>query len=161
MLHVDPQRRVNINHVLAHPWILQRNNLSMSRLQYANDPLFIKGAVAATYKAINCVINPAPLEPVNCSRLAQRRGFRPKSSTDTAYNRSSRFCHGYQIKSLKKQHITSCHFLFLRNKNDTDLAFFCLYFYEHFHTYNDQKLKQGQLYEKYIRDTHNFNIFLK
>lgn len=42
-----------------------------------------KGAVAATYKAINGTQNLPALEPVGASGLAQRRGMlRPKSSTE-------------------------------------------------------------------------------
>lgn len=44
---------------------------------------WLKGAMAATYKAINGAQTLPALEPVGASGLAQRRGVtRPKSSTE-------------------------------------------------------------------------------
>ncbi|KAL3881087.1 hypothetical protein ACJMK2_027718 [Sinanodonta woodiana] len=80
MLHVDPHSRLSATQVLNHPWVAQRENLPLLRLAY-NDTQLVKGAVSATFKALNSQPN-ALLEPVGASFLAQRRGKnRPKSST--------------------------------------------------------------------------------
>lgn len=42
MLHVDPQRRFTATQVLNHPWICQRGNLPISRLEYHTDALSVK-----------------------------------------------------------------------------------------------------------------------
>ncbi|XP_041351398.1 ribosomal protein S6 kinase 2 alpha-like [Gigantopelta aegis] len=80
MLHVDPHNRLTAAQVLNNPWIAQRDNLPHLRL-HLQDAQTVKGAMAATFKALNNAPKPV-LEPVGASRLAQRRGKnRPKSST--------------------------------------------------------------------------------
>lgn len=81
MLHVDPHKRLTASDVLNHPWIAQRDNLPHMRLTLQN-PAEVKGAVVATFKALNSQPKMPALEPVGASFLAQRRGKnRPKSST--------------------------------------------------------------------------------
>ncbi|XP_064628908.1 ribosomal protein S6 kinase alpha-3-like [Lineus longissimus] len=83
MLHIDPASRLSVSQVLAHPWIVNREQLPQLRLtlQDANLQL-VKGAMMATFKALNSSPKPV-LEPVGASFLAQRRGKnRPKSSTE-------------------------------------------------------------------------------
>ncbi|CAG5120317.1 unnamed protein product [Candidula unifasciata] len=83
MLHIDPHNRLTATQVLNHPWIAQRDSLPHLRLTL-QDAQLVKGAVAATFKALNDQnLKQATLEPVGASRLAQRRGKpRPKSSTE-------------------------------------------------------------------------------
>ncbi|XP_046353959.1 ribosomal protein S6 kinase alpha-1-like [Haliotis cracherodii] len=79
MLHIDPHRRLTATQVLNNPWIAQRDSLPNFRLTIQDAQL--KGAVAATFKALSNAPKPV-LEPVGASRLAQRRGKnKPKSST--------------------------------------------------------------------------------
>ncbi|KAL5009638.1 hypothetical protein ScPMuIL_011943 [Solemya velum] len=80
MLHIDPHRRLNATQVLNHSWIAQRESLPHLRLTL-QDAQLVKGAMNATFKALNANTKPL-LEPVGASMLAQRRGKnRPKSST--------------------------------------------------------------------------------
>ncbi|KAK3097834.1 hypothetical protein FSP39_013613 [Pinctada imbricata] len=80
MLHVDPNSRLSATQVLNHPWIAQREALPHLRLTL-QDAQLVKGAMTATFKALNNSPKPT-LEPVGASGLAQRRGKnRPKSST--------------------------------------------------------------------------------
>ncbi|GAB6032833.1 Ribosomal protein S6 kinase alpha-3 [Chamberlinius hualienensis] len=80
MLHVDPHQRLTATQVLHHPWIAQRDSLPSHRL-ILQDPLTVKGAVAATYRAINNYPSPPNLEPVVASELARRRTkSRPQST---------------------------------------------------------------------------------
>lgn len=81
MLHVDPHKRLTAGDVLKHPWVAMRDNLPHMRLTL-QDPQAVKGAMAATFKALNSQPRVKALEPVGASFLAQRRGKnRPKSST--------------------------------------------------------------------------------
>lgn len=81
MLHVDPHMRISLQQVLNHRWIANRDELPRLQLSL-QDPHQVKGAVTATFKALNQNAI-AALEPVGASRLAQRRGKnRPKSSTE-------------------------------------------------------------------------------
>ncbi|XP_061176559.1 ribosomal protein S6 kinase 2 alpha-like [Saccostrea echinata] len=80
MLHVDPGSRLSATQVLNHPWVAQREALPQFRLTL-QDAQLVKGAMTATFKALNNTPKPT-LEPVGASVLAQRRGKnRPKSST--------------------------------------------------------------------------------
>lgn len=82
MLHVDPRQRLSSSQVLLHPWLMNRASLPTHRLTH-QDPHLVKGAMAATYRAINSFPKPPNLEPVGASELARRRGkCRPKSSTE-------------------------------------------------------------------------------
>ncbi|XP_060572640.1 ribosomal protein S6 kinase alpha-1-like isoform X2 [Ruditapes philippinarum] len=81
MLHVDPHKRLAAGDVLKHPWVAMRDNLPHMRLTL-QDASAVKGAMAATFKALNTQPKVPSLEPVGASFLAQRRGkARPKSST--------------------------------------------------------------------------------
>lgn len=80
MLHVDPGQRLSLTQVMSHPWISKREHLPQHKLTI-QDAHLVKGAMLATFKAINNSPKPV-LEPVGSSFLAQRRGKnRPKSST--------------------------------------------------------------------------------
>ncbi|CAE1142002.1 RPS6KA [Acanthosepion pharaonis] len=101
MLHVDPHRRLTAAEVLNSKWIRERGLLPLNvklTLQDANLvkttdstnkensmryqlDCILKGAMVATYKALNAQPK-TTLEPVGASSLAQRRGKnRPKTST--------------------------------------------------------------------------------
>lgn len=81
MLHIDPHQRLTTDQVLLHSWIANRNGLSSQHL-ILQDPALVKGAVAATYRAINNYPQPPNLEPVVASELARRRTkSRPQSTT--------------------------------------------------------------------------------
>jgi len=81
MLHIDPHQRMTLQQILNHPWISNRDNLSQVPLTL-QDVHLVKGAMKATFKALNSSPKPM-LEPVGASFLAQRRGKnRPKSSTE-------------------------------------------------------------------------------
>ncbi|XP_037376604.1 ribosomal protein S6 kinase alpha-2 isoform X2 [Talpa occidentalis] len=80
MLHVDPQQRLTAVQVLKHPWIVNREYLSQSQLSRP-DVHLVKGAVAATYFALNRSPQAPRLEPVLSSSLAQRRSMRRLTST--------------------------------------------------------------------------------
>ncbi|XP_063235019.1 ribosomal protein S6 kinase 2 beta isoform X3 [Bacillus rossius redtenbacheri] len=82
MLHVDPGQRPTASQVLQHDWIQHRGSLPHRRLQL-QEPSVIKGAVAATYRAISQSPRAPHLGPVVMSELARRRRkSRPKSSTE-------------------------------------------------------------------------------
>ncbi|KAL1770400.1 ribosomal protein S6 kinase alpha-2 [Sigmodon hispidus] len=80
MLHVDPQQRLTAVQVLKHPWIVNREYLSQSQLS-RQDVHLVKGAMAATYFALNRTPQAPRLEPVLSSNLAQRRGMKRLTST--------------------------------------------------------------------------------
>ncbi|XP_069929387.1 ribosomal protein S6 kinase alpha-2 isoform X3 [Oryctolagus cuniculus] len=80
MLHVDPQQRLTAVQVLKHPWIVNREYLSQSQLS-RQDVHLVKGAMAATYSALNRAPLAPRLEPVLSSSLAQRRGMKRLTST--------------------------------------------------------------------------------
>ncbi|XP_042545633.1 ribosomal protein S6 kinase alpha-2 isoform X1 [Dipodomys spectabilis] len=80
MLHVDPQQRLTTLQVLKHPWIVNRELLSQSQLS-RQDVHLVKGAMAATYFALNRTPQAPRLEPVLSSGLAQRRGMKRLTST--------------------------------------------------------------------------------
>ncbi|KAL1131536.1 hypothetical protein AAG570_011153, partial [Ranatra chinensis] len=83
MLHVDPHRRPTAQHVLAHPWLAHRHKLPTHRLQQIQEPSVVKGAMAATYRAVSQSPRAPNLGPVVMSELARRRRkSRPKSSTE-------------------------------------------------------------------------------
>ncbi|GCC26816.1 ribosomal protein S6 kinase alpha-1 isoform X3 [Chiloscyllium punctatum] len=80
MLHVDPHRRLTAKQVLKHQWIVNRDQLPQSQLA-RQDVHLIKGAMAATFSALNSS-PPAPkLESVKASTLAQRRELKKLPST--------------------------------------------------------------------------------
>uniref|UniRef100_A0A1B6CU71 Ribosomal protein S6 kinase n=1 Tax=Clastoptera arizonana TaxID=38151 RepID=A0A1B6CU71_9HEMI len=82
MLHVDPHRRPTTSQVLQHPWITLRNQLPTHRL-ILPEASVIKGAMAATYRAMSQSPRAPNLGPVVMSELARRRRkSRPKSSTE-------------------------------------------------------------------------------
>ncbi|KAF6115924.1 ribosomal protein S6 kinase A2 [Phyllostomus discolor] len=81
MLHVDPQQRLTAVQVLKHPWIVNREHLSQSQLSSRQDVHLVKGAMAATYFALNRTPQAPRLEPVLSSGLAQRRGMKRLTST--------------------------------------------------------------------------------
>ncbi|KAM6186479.1 ribosomal protein S6 kinase alpha-2 isoform 1-T1 [Rhynchocyon petersi] len=80
MLHVDPQQRLTAVQVLKHPWIVNREYLPQSQLS-RQDVHLVKGAMAATYLALNRTPQAPRLEPVLSSSLAQRRGMKRLTST--------------------------------------------------------------------------------
>ncbi|XP_045150444.1 ribosomal protein S6 kinase alpha-2 isoform X2 [Echinops telfairi] len=80
MLHVDPRQRLTAVQVLKHPWIVNRECLSQSQLS-RQDVHLVKGAMAATYLALNRTPQAPRLEPVLASNLAQRRGMKRLTST--------------------------------------------------------------------------------
>ncbi|XP_057178271.1 ribosomal protein S6 kinase alpha-3 isoform X2 [Triplophysa rosa] len=80
MLHVDPHQRLTAAQVLRHPWIVHKELLPKYQLNRQDAPHLVKGAMAATYSALNRNIPPV-LEPVGCSILAQRRGVKKLTST--------------------------------------------------------------------------------
>ncbi|XP_028638457.1 ribosomal protein S6 kinase alpha-2 [Grammomys surdaster] len=80
MLHVDPQQRLTAVQVLKHPWIVNREYLSQNQLS-RQDVHLVKGAMAATYFALNRTPQAPRLEPVLSSSLAQRRGMKRLTST--------------------------------------------------------------------------------
>uniref|UniRef100_A0A674ATM0 non-specific serine/threonine protein kinase n=1 Tax=Salmo trutta TaxID=8032 RepID=A0A674ATM0_SALTR len=80
MLHVDPHQRLTAGQVLRHPWVTQRDQLPKFTLTRQDAPHLVKGAMAATYSALNRNVPPV-LDPVGCSTLAQRRGVKKLTST--------------------------------------------------------------------------------
>ncbi|XP_027021501.1 ribosomal protein S6 kinase alpha-2 isoform X1 [Tachysurus fulvidraco] len=80
MLHVDPHQRLTAPLVLRHPWIVNQEQLSLSQLT-RQDVHMVKGAMAATYSALNRTPQAPKLEPVLASCLAQRRGMKRVTST--------------------------------------------------------------------------------
>ncbi|XP_029979076.1 ribosomal protein S6 kinase alpha-3 isoform X1 [Sphaeramia orbicularis] len=80
MLHVDPHQRLTAGQVLRHPWVTHRDQLPKYTLNRQDAPHLVKGAMAATYSALNRNVPPV-LEPVGCSTLAQRRGIKKITST--------------------------------------------------------------------------------
>ncbi|KAG8189657.1 hypothetical protein JTE90_018505 [Oedothorax gibbosus] len=83
MLHVDPKQRYRASDVLNHAWIQSKEQLPNCQLVLHEEPSIVKGAVAATFRAINTIPNSPTLQPVEASKLARRRQrSRPKSSTD-------------------------------------------------------------------------------
>ncbi|XP_074846357.1 ribosomal protein S6 kinase alpha-2 isoform X1 [Carettochelys insculpta] len=80
MLHVDPHQRLTAIQVLRHPWIVNREYLSQNQLS-RQDVHLVKGAMAATYFALNRTPQAPRLEPVLSSNLAQRRGMKRLTST--------------------------------------------------------------------------------
>ncbi|KAM9240478.1 ribosomal protein S6 kinase alpha-2 isoform 2-T2 [Leptosomus discolor] len=80
MLHVDPHQRLTAVQVLRHPWIVNREYLSQNQLS-RQDVQLVKGAMAATYFALNRAPQAPRLEPVLSSNLAQRRGMKRLTST--------------------------------------------------------------------------------
>ncbi|XP_066953718.1 ribosomal protein S6 kinase alpha-2 isoform X2 [Macrobrachium rosenbergii] len=82
MLHVDPGQRLTAGQVASHPWLIHREALPNLRL-LLQDASLVKGAISATYRAINHTPRAPNLGPVASSALARRRGkSRPKSSTE-------------------------------------------------------------------------------
>ncbi|CAL8313184.1 unnamed protein product [Merluccius merluccius] len=80
MLHVDPHQRLTAGQVLRQPWVVHREQLPRYTLNRQDAPHLVKGAMAATYSALNRNVSPV-LEPVGCSTLAQRRGLKKLTST--------------------------------------------------------------------------------
>ncbi|NXV17709.1 KS6A3 kinase, partial [Cepphus grylle] len=80
MLHVDPHQRLTAAQVLSHPWIVHCDQLPQYQLNRQDAPHLVKGAMAATYSALNRNQSPI-LEPVGRSTLAQRRGIKKITST--------------------------------------------------------------------------------
>ncbi|XP_060090035.1 ribosomal protein S6 kinase alpha-3 isoform X1 [Heteronotia binoei] len=80
MLHVDPHQRLTAAQVLKHPWIVHCDQLPQFQLNRQDAPHLVKGAMAATYSALNRNQSPV-LEPVGRSILAQRRGVKKITST--------------------------------------------------------------------------------
>ncbi|KAG1714899.1 Ribosomal protein S6 kinase alpha-1 [Nymphon striatum] len=82
MLHIDPHQRLTASQVLKHPWIQKRDNLPCNVLT-SLDANIVKGAMDATFRAINRNPDTPSLEPVGASELARRRvKSKPKSSSD-------------------------------------------------------------------------------
>ncbi|KAL0994001.1 hypothetical protein UPYG_G00116590 [Umbra pygmaea] len=80
MLHVDPHQRLTAAQVLRHPWIVHKDQLPKYQLNRQDAPHLVKGAMAATYSALNMHVPPV-LDPVGRSSLAQRRGVKKLTST--------------------------------------------------------------------------------
>uniref|UniRef100_A0A8C3S7C3 non-specific serine/threonine protein kinase n=1 Tax=Chelydra serpentina TaxID=8475 RepID=A0A8C3S7C3_CHESE len=72
MLHIDPHQRLTAKQVLQHPWITQKDRLPQSQLSH-QDVQLVKGAMVATYSALNRSKPSPQLKPVESSILAQRR----------------------------------------------------------------------------------------
>ncbi|XP_029459249.1 ribosomal protein S6 kinase alpha-3 isoform X1 [Rhinatrema bivittatum] len=81
MLHVDPHQRLTAAQVLRHPWIVLCDQLPQYQLNRQDAPHLVKGAMAATYSALNRNPLSPVLEPVGRSTLAQRRGIKKITST--------------------------------------------------------------------------------
>ncbi|XP_042336421.1 ribosomal protein S6 kinase alpha-6 isoform X2 [Sceloporus undulatus] len=82
MLHVDPHQRYTAEQVLKHSWISCRDQLPHYQLNRQDAPHLVKGAMAATYSALNNKTFQPVLEPVAASSLAQRRSMKKLTSTD-------------------------------------------------------------------------------
>uniref|UniRef100_A0A670Y656 Ribosomal protein S6 kinase n=2 Tax=Pseudonaja textilis TaxID=8673 RepID=A0A670Y656_PSETE len=82
MLHVDPHQRYTAEQVLKHSWIACRDQLPHYQLNRQDAPHLVKGAMAATYSALNNKTFQPILEPVAASSLAQRRSMKKLTSTD-------------------------------------------------------------------------------
>ncbi|MBN3295988.1 KS6A6 kinase, partial [Amia calva] len=82
MLHVDPHQRYTAEQVLKHSWIACRDQLPHFQLTRHDAPHLVKGAMAATYSALNHKTCQPVLEPVAASSLAQRRSMKKLTSTD-------------------------------------------------------------------------------
>lgn len=82
MLHVDPHQRFTAEQVLKHAWIACRDQLPHFQLNRQDAPHLVKGAMAATYSALNHKALRPVLEPVAASSLAQRRVMKKLTSTD-------------------------------------------------------------------------------
>nr|XP_033802484.1 ribosomal protein S6 kinase alpha-6 isoform X6 [Geotrypetes seraphini] len=82
MLHVDPHQRYTAKQVLKHSWIACRDQLPHYQLNRHDAPHLVKGAMAATYSALNHKTFQPVLEPVAASSLAQRRSMKKLTSTD-------------------------------------------------------------------------------
>ncbi|XP_029141621.1 ribosomal protein S6 kinase alpha-6 [Protobothrops mucrosquamatus] len=82
MLHVDPHQRYTAEQVLKHSWIACRDQLPHYQLNRQDAPHLVKGAMAATYSALNNQTFQPVLEPVAASSLAQRRSMKKLTSTD-------------------------------------------------------------------------------
>uniref|UniRef100_A0A250YKZ6 Ribosomal protein S6 kinase n=1 Tax=Castor canadensis TaxID=51338 RepID=A0A250YKZ6_CASCN len=80
MLHVDPHQRLTAKQVLQHPWITQKDKLPQSQLSH-QDLQLVKGAMAATYSALNSSKPTPQLKPIESSVLAQRRVRKLPSTT--------------------------------------------------------------------------------
>ncbi|XP_060640473.1 ribosomal protein S6 kinase alpha-1 isoform X1 [Anolis sagrei] len=72
MLHIDPHQRLTAKQVLQHLWITQKDRLPQSQLSH-QDVQLVKGAMAATYSALNNSKPGPQLKPIESSFLAQRR----------------------------------------------------------------------------------------
>ncbi|KAK2518694.1 Rps6ka1 [Columba guinea] len=80
MLHVDPHQRLTAKQVLQHPWITHKDSLPQSQLNH-QDVQLVKGAMAATYSALNSSKPSPQLKPIESSILAQRRVKKLPSTT--------------------------------------------------------------------------------
>ncbi|XP_078538765.1 ribosomal protein S6 kinase alpha-1 isoform X1 [Lissotriton helveticus] len=80
MLHIDPHRRLTAKEVLQHSWITQRDSLPERELTH-QDAHIVKGAMAATYYALNRSKPTPELKPIVSSILAQRRVKKLPSTT--------------------------------------------------------------------------------
>ncbi|KAG8143150.1 hypothetical protein E2320_000415 [Naja naja] len=80
MLHVDPHQRLTAKQVLQHQWITQKDKLPRSQLSH-QDVQLVKGAMAATYSALNNSKPSPQLKPIEASFLAQRRVKKLPSTT--------------------------------------------------------------------------------
>ncbi|KAM4047306.1 ribosomal protein S6 kinase alpha-1 isoform 4-T4 [Anomaloglossus baeobatrachus] len=80
MLHVDPLCRLTARQVLQHEWITKRDLLPQSQLN-RQDAQLVKGAMAATYFALNSTMPVPQLQPIKSSILAQRRIKKLPSTT--------------------------------------------------------------------------------
>uniref|UniRef100_A0A2K5VRB4 non-specific serine/threonine protein kinase n=1 Tax=Macaca fascicularis TaxID=9541 RepID=A0A2K5VRB4_MACFA len=80
MLHVDPHQRLTAKQVLQHPWVTQKDKLPQSQLSH-QDLQLVKGAMAATYSALNSSKPTPKLKPIESSILAQRRVRKLPSTT--------------------------------------------------------------------------------
>uniref|UniRef100_A0A1B6EJE7 Ribosomal protein S6 kinase n=2 Tax=Cuerna arida TaxID=1464854 RepID=A0A1B6EJE7_9HEMI len=82
MLHMDPHRRPTAAQLLQQPWLTLRLHLPTHQL-HLQEPSQLKGAMAATYRAMSQSPRAPNLGPVVMSELARRRRkSRPKSSTE-------------------------------------------------------------------------------
>ncbi|XP_049690683.1 ribosomal protein S6 kinase alpha-3 isoform X2 [Accipiter gentilis] len=102
MLHVDPHQRLTAAQVLSHPWIVHCDQLPQYQLNRQDAPHLVKGAMAATYSALNRNQSPV-LEPVGRSTLAQRRAAKDLFSECWHYRRKTTLKIKQNILSANKQ----------------------------------------------------------
>lgn len=80
MLHIDPKQRYKASDVLRHPFILERTNLSNSRICHGQDSHLVKEEMGRIFQALNAPPS-LSLDPVVKSNLAKRRANRRSANS--------------------------------------------------------------------------------